>query len=204
MVIHPGLYRFPLKEAAQDNDVYILPRIGSTCAIIPRGKFSHDHETLARYVYYLKGYIEERCAENITIYMVILRGSYDILTAETILHVQKTHRQIKLICVEVSDTHFLKLKPPLRDRYMSILKQADELHQYELDLDLGEAEMLALIHADKLLYIMSEETIHVWQEMINTIWVDLLHHSGQIYKITQCWIVYIEWIMHQDIDDIII
>ncbi len=50
MVIHPGIYRYSATEAAQDNNIYILPRIGPTCAIIPRGLFAHDHETFARYI----------------------------------------------------------------------------------------------------------------------------------------------------------
>jgi len=204
MVIRPGICRYSDTDAAQDNNIYVLPHIGPTCAIVPRGMFAYDPETFARYACYLKGFIEARYAENMTIYLVILRGAYDILTAETILHMRKAHRQIKLICAEVSDTYFMKFKPPLRERYRNILRQADETHQYEQNLDIGEAEKQALMQADSLLYIISENTIHIWKKIINTIWVDLQNNSDQLYNITQCWIVYMKWIMHQEIDALIL
>ena len=73
---------------------------------------------------------------------------------------------------------------------MNILRQADETHQYEQDLGLGKAEELALMHADSLLYIISEKTIYVWQKMIDKIWADSHRRGDQLCNISQCWIVY--------------
>ena len=204
LVIRPGMCRYSAIDTAQGNSVYVLSRIGPTCAIVPRGMLSHDHESFARYAYYLKGFIEDQCTENVMIFLVVLRGVYDILTAETVLFLKKTCRKIKLICAEVSDAYFLKLKSPLRDRYMSILQQADEVHTYNWNLRIGEAEAYALTNADILLLIITERKIHTWQRLIDTLWHDMHHTGDLLYNISQCHIVYMEWIMHMEMNEIII
>lgn len=202
MVINSGICRCWVAGAVRDNTAYVLPHLGSTCAIVPRGILLCDSTSLARYAYYLKGFIKEQCAESTMIFLVILRGQYDILSAETILFMRKVHRQIRLICAEVSDTHFMKLMPSLRDRYMNILQQADEVHSYNRESYVGETEALALTHADNLLLIITERKIHAWQRLVDTIWHDM-HHTGDLpYKISQCQIVYMEWIMHQEMYDL--
>ncbi len=133
--------------------------------------------------------------------MVVLRGAYDIITAETILFMKQECKHIKLICIEPYEGYSLTLKHAIRERYLQIMHDADEVHRYEEDNTTGEAEQYALAHADALLFIQSEETTKVWNKLLDGIWSDLRKTDGFMYNLTRLWIINMEWIIHEECND---
>lgn len=201
MIIQPNIKVGMYDKLGQDNNLYVLPRTGSACAIVPRGITSQEPGRFYGYVGFLKSFIAKRCKQNNGIFMVILRGVYDIITAETILCMKKEFSHIKLICIEPYEGYFLKLASKIRERYLQIISAADEVHRYDEENIAGEAEQFALAHVDALLFIQSEETNAVWQKLLDTIWSDLRKSNGYRYTITQFWIVNMEWIIHKEYND---
>lgn len=184
-------------EQVKESDLYILPHTGLACAILPRGINMAEAGRFYGYASFLKSFVAKRCTQNNGIFMVILRGVYDIITAETILCMKKEYKEVRLICVEPYDGYFLKLPSKMRERYLQIINSADEVHHYDQDNKIGEAEQYALAHADALLFIQSEETNTVWQKLLDNIWFDLRKDDGFMYDITRLWIIHMEWILQK-------
>ncbi len=205
MVVHPEAkaHLAADDEQMEEGSVYVLPYTGLACAIVPRGISAQEPGRFYGYASFLKSFIAKRCKQNNGIFMVILRGVYDIITAETILCMKKGYKQIKLICIEPYEGYFLKLASKIRERYLQIINSADEVHQYDEDNKVGEAEQYAIAHVDALLFIQSEEKNTVWQKLLDDIWFDLRRNEGFMFNITRVWIVNMEWIIHNKCNDTI-
>lgn len=203
MVIHPDAKVRPAAgdEQEPDSNVYVLAYTGMVCAIVPRGINVQEPDRLYGYTGFLKSFVAKRCKQNYGVFMVILRGVYDIITAQTILYMKQEFRQIRLICVEPYADYNLTLKPAIRERYLQIIKAADEVHRYEKDNEIGDAEQYALAHADALLFIQSEDISEVWQKLLDGIWSDLRKSDGFMYNLTRLWIVNMEWIIREKCND---
>lgn len=203
MVIHPDAKVRPVPddEKKMDSSVYVLPYTGLVCAIIPRGINAQEPERFYGYAGFLKSFIAKRCKQNFGIFMVVLRGVYDIITAETILYMKQEYKHIRLICIEPYEGYILTLKHAIRERYLQIMNSADEVHRYGEDNTTGEAEQYALAHADALLFIQSEETTEVWNKLLDNIWSDLRKTDGFMYNLTRLWIINMEWIIHEERND---